>query len=78
MEECFSLESMDKDEWKVEETSLEKTGEKTWSSDPERKFVFYKDSKGRIWYKTMIRTKYGWVSQEQFVFGKKLQKRRPV
>lgn len=75
-EECRSLETMDKEEWKSEEYNLVKTGEQVWPDNPDRKFVFYKDTQGRSWYRTFIRTEYGWVTQEQLVYNKALSKKK--
>ena len=76
-QECRSIESMDKDEWKTEEYNLTKIGEQIWECDPGRKYVFYSDSMGRIWYRTFIHTQFGWISQEMAIFGKRIKK-RPV
>lgn len=69
---------MDKDEWEQEDYNLVKIGEEVLKTDPNRKFVFYRDSMGRTWYRTFVRTEIGWVTQEQYIFGRSIKrKRRP-
>lgn len=78
-EECWSLEAMDKEEYASEKDHLEKIGEEIFGTDPERKFVFWRDSKGRHWYTTMIHQELGWMRQDQAIFGRRMgKKKRPA
>lgn len=36
---------------------------------------FYKDDSGNYWYETKFKTDHGIISEEEYIFGKKLTKR---
>jgi len=35
---------------------------------------FYKDNEGNYWYETKFKTDYGVVTEEEYIFGRKLTK----
>lgn len=39
---------------------------------------FYKDDEGNYWYETKFKTDHGIISDEEFVFGKKINRIRKI
>ena len=40
-----------------------------------RLYIYYRDAKGGCWYSNMIQTENGYVTEEEYIFGKKRRER---
>lgn len=61
--EAFSIESCPPDSGPLEYVGMKQRGE--------RVSLYYKDQKGRYWYKTMFAGRDGLITEEEHIFGKK-------
>lgn len=42
------------------------------------RYCYYRDPDGRVWYETKVHGPSGWRTQEEAIFGRKIQKKRPA
>ena len=66
-----SMESFDGDG-----SNLEEVGRQKSRVSQEKEYILYRDSTGGFWYRVEFLTDSGKISEYEYIFGKKLNRRR--
>lgn len=68
MKTAMSIESMPAEAGPAEYIGKERSGDRT--------YLLYRDKKGMYWYKTVFKTMAGYISEYEYIFGPKKNRRR--
>jgi hypothetical protein len=68
MKNAMSIESMPAEAGPAEYIGKERSGDRT--------YLLYRDKQGMYWYKTVFKTMAGYISEYEYIFGPKKNRRR--
>lgn len=68
MKTAMSIESMPTEAGPAEYIGKERSGDRT--------YLLYRDKQGMYWYKTVFKTAAGYISEYEYIFGPKKNRRR--
>lgn len=68
MKTAMSIESMPAEAGPAEYIGKEQSGDRT--------YLLYRDKQGLCWYKTVFKTAAGYISEYEYIFGPKKNRRR--
>lgn len=68
MKNAMSIESMPAEAGPAEYIGKERSGD--------RIYLLYRDKQGMYWYKTVFKTMAGYISEYEYIFGPKKNRRR--
>lgn len=68
MKTAMSIESMPAEAGPAEYIGKERSGDRT--------YLLYRDKQGMYWYKTVFKTAAGYISEYEYIFGPKKNRRR--
>ena len=68
MKNAMSIESMPAEAGPAEYIGKERAGDRT--------YLLYRDKQGMYWYKTVFKTMAGYISEYEYIFGPKKNRRR--
>lgn len=68
MKTAMSIESMPAEAGPAEYIGKERSGDRT--------YLLYRDKQGMYWYKTVFKTMAGYISEYEYIFGPKKNRRR--
>ena len=68
MKNAMSIESMPAETGPAEYIGKERSGDRT--------YLLYRDKQGMYWYKTVFKTMAGYISEYEYIFGPKKNRRR--